>query len=523
MAVKKTTEQFAKELLDKRGLTLISPYTGAARKVSFACPQGHVSESTPTNLLNRVFTCKTCKHGHEVLSRKTWQTEDVEYLTRLIHEGTAATDCAKIFKTTEAALRKLCEAKGISFRADNIKLINKVQEGLKNNGYTAEVPSDIHIEDSLQVLCTEQHNTIVPIKALLYYGKTCSQCKHEDTLSRIQVILKEQNRVVDPYSYIDTNNKVAITCQSGHTVQQYAGHILYKKGGCGVCFVEEGISNAEKSLRKFIESQYNGWIVYNDRTLLEGKELDIVIPDYGLAFEFNGTYWHQEGSNKPANYHKNKTDKTESNDYQLIHISDYLWENKQDIVKSRIKQLLHLSERISARKTNIKEIAFPRDFLEANHIQGAGSPTSTNYALYYQDVIVAVMTFGKPRFTSNQEWELVRFATKQGVSVQGGASKLFKYFIRQHSPNSIVSYASRDFSKGNLYSTLGFKHQHNTEPGYAYYDRRLNRISRYQAQKHKLEKLLTLFDPKLQESENMQLNGYYKVYDQGNMVFSYVP
>jgi hypothetical protein len=156
-------------------------------------------------------------------------------------------------------------------------------------------------------------------------------------------------------------------------------------------------------------------------------------------------------------------------------------------------------------------------FLDQNHIQGAGQPTSTNFALLIDDEIVAVMTFGKPRFSS-EDWELIRYCTKLGTTVVGGASKLFK-----HRPEGTgISYAARDYSTGDLYKKLGFSLSHYTEPGYAYY-KKLEKISRYKAQKHKLEALLPLYDPKLSESDNMQLNGYYKVYDSGNMVFTWHP
>ena len=41
--------------------------------------------------------------------------------------------------------------------------------------------------------------------------------------------------------------------------------------------------------------------------------------------------------------------------------------------------------------------------------------------------------------------------------------------------------------------------------------------SRYQTQKHKLSKLLEYFDPELSEIQNMELHGFTKIYDAGNM------
>lgn len=459
MAIKKTTEEARSELLEKHGLVLTQEYEGAHSIISFLCSNGHENKTAATNVFRRGYNCKQCKTGRAIVPKIQWNDQDLEKLVCLVDALETTESIAVIFNTTVSAINNACAR------------------------FNIERP------------------------------------KERITAVKLAEVLKAQNRTytgdVTTHGYID------VTCDKGHTTSQLLGNVLYKNTGCPSCFAADGVSKAEKELREFIEHHYQGWIVYNDRTILDGKELDIVLPDKSLAFEFNGTYWHQD-KKVPISYHKDKTDKAEANDYQLIHISDYLWATKQDIVKSRIKQLLHSSIKIPARRTIIKQIQFPREFLETNHLQGAGSPTGTNYALYFKDEIIAVMTFGKPRFTSNQEWELVRFVTKQGVSVQGGASKLFKHFVKQNNPSSIVSYAARDFSRGNLYNTLGFEHSHNQEPGYAYY-KRLSRVSRYQAQKHKLETLLPLFDPKLSENDNMSLNGYYKVYDSGNMVFTWAP
>ena len=59
---------------------------------------------------------------------------------------------------------------------------------------------------------------------------------------------------------------------------------------------------------------------------LEGQELDIVLPDLGLAFEYNGVYWHSEKF-KDKNYHLNKTNTLKENiGYKLIHINSDEWE-----------------------------------------------------------------------------------------------------------------------------------------------------------------------------------------------------
>ena len=48
-----------------------------------------------------------------------------------------------------------------------------------------------------------------------------------------------------------------------------------------------------------------------------------------------------------------------------------------------------------------------------------------------------------------------------------------------------------------------------------------NRISRLQFQKHMLESKLEIFDSNLTEWENMQLNGYDRIWDCGNYVYEW--
>ena len=46
-------------------------------------------------------------------------------------------------------------------------------------------------------------------------------------------------------------------------------------------------------------------------------------------------------------------------------------------------------------------------------------------------------------------------------------------------------------------------------------------ISRYQAQKHKLQRILRVFDPQLTEAENMKNNHWFRIYDCGNLKVLY--
>lgn len=292
---------------------------------------------------------------------------------------------------------------------------------------------------------------------------------------------------------------VTVTCSKGHTHTQEISNILQHNTGCPSCF-SLGTSRVEQEIQKFITSVYDGWIIHKDRTIVKPKELDIVLPDLGIAIEINGTYWHREDKVGKL-YHKQKTESVEDFGYQLIHIKDYDWIKTPDIVKSVIRSKLGaLPNKIFARKCILKDIAFPSDFLKSNHIQGPGQPTSINKGLFFNSELVAVATFAKPRFSNEADLELVRFCSKLDTSIVGGLSKMLPKDM------SILSYASRDYSIGKGYLAAGFAFIRYTEPGLEYYCRN-EKLSRYAAQGMSEEELAS----------------FHKYYNSGNLVFIKTP
>ena len=126
------------------------------------------------------------------------------------------------------------------------------------------------------------------------------------------------------------------------------------------------------------------------------------------------------------------------------------------------------------------------------------------------------MTFGKPRFNNNYEWELIRLCWKAGVRVIGGAPKLFKYFKDKYNPTSIISYCDISKFNGKVYKKLGFELDGITEPTYVWVDNYTGEVlSRYQTMKHKLVEQ-GLGTEVQTEDEIMENLGYLKIYDCGN-------
>lgn len=290
---------------------------------------------------------------------------------------------------------------------------------------------------------------------------------------------------------------------------------------CLNCFpFGNNFSSLEKELADFIKSLTTFKIIENDNKTINQYELDVFIPELKMAFEFNGLYWHSEQCGKDKDYHLNKTKMCEKIGIRLIHIFEDEWNGKKEIVKDRIISLMHAGrKRIHARKCVVKEINALdcNRFLDTNHLQGHDN-SSIRYGLFHENELVAVMTFGKPRFNRKYDWELVRFASKLGMAVQGGASKLLSVFEKSHS-GTIISYADRRYSNGNSYDRIGFKCIGKSKPNYCW-TKQKTRLSRYICQKKKLRRILgNSFDENLTEYENMTKNGYDKIYDCGNLIY----
>jgi hypothetical protein len=90
-----------------------------------------------------------------------------------------------------------------------------------------------------------------------------------------------------------------------------------------------------------------------------------------------------------------------------------------------------------------KNSSLIKQFLMENHLQGWARGNSTAYGLYFQEELVQIMTFGKPRYNRNFQWEIIRECSQKNTQVRGGASRLFKAFRRDHNPVSVIVYTSR--------------------------------------------------------------------------------
>jgi hypothetical protein len=378
--------------------------------------------------------------------------------------------------------------------------------------------------------------------------KSIEQIAKENNISTIPVVkyLKKHNlyqlndarRRNNKANQILENKEALISLYETNTMQDIAESLGTTKGTVSRWFEVHNIpakppnfyerkvkkiSNEENKLFEFITSIYNGEIKQSNRSILKGKELDIYIPEKNLAIEYNGLYSHcyrpwedKSALIKDSTYHIHKTVECENQSIQLLQFYSDEWNFKSDIIKNIIQSKLGLNQTIYARKCKIVEVGIQtkNEFLNQYHIQGEDK-SSIKLGLKYENELVCIMTFAKSRFNKSYDWELTRFCVKGGISVVGGFSKLLKAFYNTYGC-SIVSYADRRYSNGNVYKTNGFELIGTNKPSYYYVDKNfLRRFNRMRFQR----KYIGAYD--CTEYEKAREMGFEKIWDCGTLAFGF--
>lgn len=294
-------------------------------------------------------------------------------------------------------------------------------------------------------------------------------------------------------------------------------HYFIDTRGVRNCINNSFSSKAEREIAALFKDIPNKLL--GSKKIITPYELDIYLPDYKLAIEYNGNYWHSE-LQKDSNYHRDKTMTCAKKGIQLIHIFEYEWDDpdKQRKITEMLMDKVRDTKKIYARDTVVREISTAecKEFIDENHLQGYTS-SSIKIGCYYNDSLVGAITFGKPRFDSSMEYEIVRMCFKSGTTVVGGAQKLFKYFVDKYHPSSILTYVDIAKFTGNIYPKLGFKVQDITKPNYIWYNKITKDIkSRYQTQKSQLVKSGLGTESETEDAIMRRLK-YVKIYDSGNL------
>lgn len=288
--------------------------------------------------------------------------------------------------------------------------------------------------------------------------------------------------------------------------------------GCPKCAITKKVDFPLSVQNSLLKAGIKNSIVLNDGVvLLTDERVGIYIVNFATDVEKNiGKYANLE---KLEEYNKKGI--------RLLFFYQDEWINNKNLIVKKIKHIskIDCGEKIYARKCLVRCITSKEksNFLSKYHIQGNDN-SSIFLGAFYEDNLVAVMTFSKPRIAVGGRinemgsMELVRFATCDDYHVVGIASKLLTFFERENPNKMIYSFADRRWSIGNLYEKMGFKLESVNPPDY-FYIINGSRKHRWNYRKDILRNTLPSYNPDMTEYQNMLNAGYDRIWGCGTIKY----
>lgn len=349
----------------------------------------------------------------------------------------------------------------------------------------------------------------------LYGVENPSQLQHIKD-KKVETCLKNWG-TENPNQCQQIQDKKKSTCLEKYGVEYFFQTDVFKESISDYNFPRHSVG--ENEIFEHLGNILDCEIIQGNRSVLNGKELDIYIPDKNLAIEYCGLYWH---SNKFRNnsYHKEKFDLCKEHNIRLITIFEDEWLNNKELIKTKLSHILdsNNSKKVFARKCEIKKVSNKEKtkFYESHHIQGNGN-SSIHIGLYYEQELVSCMSFKQRK---QKIFELDRFATK--YTIPGGFNKLLNHFKIHFDWLEIITFADLRWHIGDVYIKSGFKYDKLLNPDY-YYIINNKRSHKFNFRKSSIKKKYSdLYNDALSESENMKNIGILKIYDCGKIRFKLI-
>ena len=446
-------------------------------------------------------------------------------------------------------LKKMVEDWGVKFPSQNKEIRDKIIKTNLNN-YGVDNPSKSeYIKNKTLGNNLKKYGVEYPTQLDFYKEKIKETCLEKYGVDNPMLVEDFKNKMLDSFSEIIKENKngnfnlinLLRNDKFWEDIAKYSLTFIADKYNLKYNSLATELSRDEfkeryndtysypkfqiqKSIYDLIKS-YGFKTEFNTRKIISPYELDIYIPEKKFAIEFNGSYWHSEAvleNGKAYRHHRNKLDLCRENGIYLFNIFEHQWKNRETQILNFIKTILGInSEKIAGRKcivTNDEQ----KKFMNDNHIQGYGQGTIKWFNLEYNGEVVASMTASHHHRQNVKRNNIVlnRLCFKDGVNVQGGASKLFKTFKRwakDEKYDGVISWSDNCWTEGKIYGVLGFELEEEYNPDYFYWDKKNDCYRSKQSQ----TKRINGCPKEVTERDWCYSLGLYRIYDCGKKRWMY--
>ena len=291
-----------------------------------------------------------------------------------------------------------CQGKGLN----TDEIIQKCNL-IHNNQYDYSLVKFSKMHEKVPIICPKHGVFMQSMSKHISKKQGCPVCAIENRSNNkrtnINDVIKKANLIHHnqyDYSLIKFNNindKVDIICpKHGIFTQRLYDHL--HGTGCPHCTHVK--SNDELEIFHYIQNLCPD-AINGDKTILNGKELDIFIPSKNIAIEYNGLRWHSEYYGKDQYYHLNKLEECLKKGIFLIQIFEDEYKTNKTLIYHKLNHILKCDNhnlKIMGRKCVIQSINYNDaiSFLQKYHIQG-GVPSTVYLGAFYGHEMIGVMTF----------------------------------------------------------------------------------------------------------------------------------
>jgi len=286
----------------------------------------------------------------------------------------------------EKSKKKLLELYEVDNPAKNEKIFNKIkQTNLMRYGVEYIFQTE-KCKENLKKGNYKKYGVDNPFKAVSVREKAI-----KTNLERYGVKSIFQSELYREYLKYVFVEKYGVECPlKSDVILNKIKDTMIKKYGVSYYIASNDFIHRHRSHMSKAENEFFEWIpcenkIHTERNLISPYELDIVLPSYKIAIEYNGLFWHSSRF-KDENYHINKTNMCREQGFKLFNI----WENENlDVWKSIILREINKISKTTI--DEIHEISFnvAKDFFEKNSLENLKEGVS--YGGFKDGVLIQVV------------------------------------------------------------------------------------------------------------------------------------
>jgi len=253
--------------------------------------------------------------------------------------------CSSSHPETRKKYKQTCRKK---FGTDNPLQNKEVKEKRKETNkkiYGEEyVFQNVAVISKIQETCFKKFGTKNVFQNKKIKGKIKQTNLKINTENAINVYSKIGFEIISEYKH--NRYPTIFKCKScDFEFEEIPFNLYSRKHKCPVCdpFTKSKLeSEIAEEIQNYLFNIFNKkfHVKRNDRTILEGKEIDILIPELNLSIEVSGDYWHSLPG-IPENDQK-KADTLIEKGFKHFIIKECEWYDNKQVILNKFDSLLQL-------------------------------------------------------------------------------------------------------------------------------------------------------------------------------------